>query len=77
METIVLEVGNQVLCDLCNKDWTDSNTTGGFLRGSYAVCPDCAPDHRAKLKEFNEEHHIRAECPVFLSFADWVRNYLR
>lgn len=75
MKTITINPGNRILCDLCNKDWTDSKQTGGFLFESKAVCPDCEPKLLEMIME-NEEGHL-AKCPKNMAFADWVRNYLR
>ena len=66
---IDIDPGDTVLCDLCNKDWTNSEVPGGFLFGSYAVCPDFTPRMRETVKEYQEEHYIRAECPPDKSFA--------
>ena len=74
---VVLDPGDMVICDICGVDWTDSTKSGGFLRGSYAVCPDCEDGERKKLKFYGELHHIRATCPPKKSFADWVRQDLR
>lgn len=72
METIIIECGKEVICDFCNKDYTNSNETGGALCGSSAVCPECTPRLIAKAKEYNEEHIIGPKCPEYLSFRDWV-----
>lgn len=37
----MVDIGDEVACDFCNGDFTDSEKTGGLLLGSYAVCPDC------------------------------------
>lgn len=71
------DLGNVVLCDLCNKDYTNSNVSGGFTFGSKAVCPDCEDNFRKLVKECEEDHLITAECPEDKSFADWVRHDLR
>ena len=77
MTTEVFDLGDRVACDWCNKDWTNDNTSGGFLFGSKATCPDCAPGFYAKVKKSGELHFIRATCPTGMSFADWVRKILR
>lgn len=71
------DVGPLVMCDLCGKDYTRSEETGGFLFQSKAVCPDCAPRFEKSAKNYNEEHLIKARCPKNLSFADWIRNDVR
>ncbi len=50
----VIEIGNTVLCDLCNLEYTDSDATGGCLMGSYAVCPKCTPKlNKREVDVFN------------------------
>lgn len=74
---IDVELGDQVLCDFCGNDCTDSPDQGGLLFLSKAICPECAPDYEKRIAEHGEEHHIRGRCPVGKSFADWVREDLR
>lgn len=78
-EAEIIEVipGDNVICDLCDKDFTDLPDQGGFLFLSKGVCPDCAPRFEAKVKEFQEEEFIRARCPPGKSFADWIREDCR
>lgn len=66
-------VGDAVVCDMCDKDWTDEPGTGGFLFLSKAVCPDCAPGFMQTVAKYNEHEHIRGTCPPLESFADFVR----
>jgi hypothetical protein len=41
MKIISINIGKNVFCDICNKDYGDSDKVGGFLFQSKAVCPDC------------------------------------
>jgi hypothetical protein len=66
-------VGRAVVCDLCDKDWTDDPKSGGFLFVSKGVCPDCAPKFMADVVKYKEQEHIRGTCPPGESFADFVR----
>jgi hypothetical protein len=68
----VIDIGDTVVCDWCNADYTESDESGGFLFGSHAVCPKCAPDGRERIKGYGEERDIVAECPPELSFKAWV-----
>lgn len=61
-----------VVCDLCNRDYTQSEVSGGFLFGDKAVCPECAPEFERKVHEYNEAQYIKARCPADMSFYDWV-----
>jgi len=67
-------IGRDVVCDFCDKDWTDSPQSGGFLFGTYGTCPECAPGFLEKVKLYHEEDHIRATCPEGVSFADFMRD---
>ena len=69
--------GNLVFCDFCGEDWTERTEPGGFLFGSKAACPTCAPEMLANIKRYHEEHYIKAYCPSDKSYADWVRDDLR
>ena len=68
-------VGTLVICDKCDGDFTDSPAVGGFIFGSYAYCPNCAPMALANIRSYNEEGYIKARCPEGKSFADFVREY--
>jgi|GEM_PF-1971124 len=70
-----IPVGDVVVCDVCNADYTESQATGGFIFGSYAYCPRCARSHLEKIREYGEEHLIRARAEPGEAFADFVRRY--
>lgn len=70
-----VDIGRLVVCDVCSDDYTDRNETGGFIFGSYAYCPTCAPEHLKQIEGYREEFHIKARCPTDKSFADFVRDY--
>jgi uncharacterized CHY-type Zn-finger protein len=74
---ITVNPGSVVICDDCSEDYTHSQVSGGLLFGSYAICPECEQKWVDGAKEHNELHAIRGYCPEGMSFADWVRNYLR
>lgn len=67
-----IDIGDSVCCDGCNKEWRGIETTGGFLFGSYAYCPDCVPRMMRIIREVNEEHLIREHCPEGMSYHAWV-----
>jgi hypothetical protein len=67
-----IDIGNKVICDMCGEDWTNRTESGGFLFGSYGVCPTCAPDFLRKVKGYREEWNIRAWCPAGMSHRDWI-----
>lgn len=70
-----VDVGLIVVCDCCDKDYTESTESGGFIFCSNAYCPACAPTHLKKIEEYKETHFIRALCPKGQPFADFVRAY--
>lgn len=74
-EVFTLDVGRRVFCDMsCDKEWTDSKKSGGFLFGSKAVCPECEDRILKSINGYGEESHIKGYCPGNESFADWVRS---
>lgn len=75
---VVIDPGNMVVCDDCNRDFTNSPMIGGIYGfGSKAICPICTPKWLADAKRYGEERFIKARCPDDKPFADWVREDLR
>lgn len=72
MKVINIDPGNIVLCDLCNKDYTNSDEKGGILFSGKAVCPDCVPEFMKNIKKYKEEKYIRATAKEGESFRDFV-----
>lgn len=72
MSRQVIDIGDMVVCDLCNEEYTGKPDPGGFLFQSKAVCPACAPKFERDVRKFQEEHLIRARCPEGQPFAAWV-----
>ena len=72
IEISAKDMGDTVICDICDRDYTDSEECGGFLFGSYAYCPVCAKDKLPRIKSFGEEGHISRYCPPAMSFKDFV-----
>lgn len=68
----VIQIGNHVVCDVCNDDYIDSNESGGFLFGSHAYCPKCAAKNIEAIRTYGEEGYIEEWCPPDMSFRDWV-----
>jgi len=73
-KTVIIDMGDAVICDFCNKDWTDEKGSGGFLFESKAVCPNCAPAILKNIEKYHEENFIRGVCPDNMPFGDWVRS---
>lgn len=74
---IVVDVGDDVICDICGEDWTNRPESGGFLLLSKGVCPDCAPRLMESVKKYHEEWSIKGECPPDMSHANWIRDVVR
>jgi len=70
-------IGDTVICDLCNEDYTTSDVSGGIYFSGKAVCPSCTPNFEKIIKDCKEEEYIKDRCPKDVSYADWVRNTLR
>ena len=71
-----IPVGDIVVCDVCNQDFTDSDATGGFLFGSYAYCPACAESSLKQIQSFNEEDHIRARTTSSLRCSTRIAAFI-
>lgn len=56
-------IGDTVVCDVCSKDWTESDVSGGFIFGSYVYCPDCALKGLKRMIACGEERLIKEHCP--------------
>lgn len=78
MTTFRIQPGQQVICDGCNRDFTDSEECGGvYGLMTKAWCPKCAPRIERQAAKCGESHLIFKRCPPGKSFADWVREDLR
>ena len=67
----VIDIGENVVCDSCNEDYTGSDEQGGLLFSSSAFCPKCAPRMRALAKQYNEEQYITDYAQPGESFKDF------
>jgi ssDNA-binding Zn-finger/Zn-ribbon topoisomerase 1 len=64
---IVVDCGPYVVCDFCNKEFTESEEVGGSAIGSWAICPECT-------KKLSEEPDQRAaEGETFRDFVYRLR----
>lgn len=70
-----IKVGDTVVCDFCDADFTSSAESGGFIFGSKGVCPRCTPKMMRAIVKYGEGYLIRAMCPEGESFADFIRAY--
>ncbi len=74
---IVIDPGRIVLCDWCDRDFTDSAESGGFVFSGYATGPCCAARIQRNAERSREAYLIRSRCPDGTAFADWVRDTVR
>ena len=65
----IIDIGEMVLCDLCNADHTDSEAEGGILMGTYAICPTCAP---GIIRDAERSGESITHCPAQTRFKDWA-----
>lgn len=72
MRRIEIEIGNVVICDICNRDYTNSTEKGGFVWSGRGICPKCQGDLLKEIKICKEEKYIEAYCPANMSFADFI-----
>lgn len=77
MANIKVEMGDRVVCDYCNEDFTNSKLQGGFLFGSYATCPNCAPRALRDAKKYGELNRITKTCPEGMTFKEFVLTLCR
>lgn len=71
----VIPIGRTVLCDLCNRDWTDNPTSGGFIFETKGVCPLCADRMQIHITKHGEERFVVRRCTSGESFAEMVRDF--
>lgn len=72
MKTVEFDIGNLVLCDICDKDYTLDDAVGGFIFQSKGVCPDCVPRFLASVKKYGEEKFIRAKAQEGEPFREFI-----
>ncbi len=70
-----VSIGSIVVCDVCDKDYTNLPDSGGFIFTSSAYCPKCEAKGMSNIRKYGEERYIRAYCPAGVSFADFIRQY--
>lgn len=71
--TVVMDMGDFVVCDRCNGDWTDSDRSGGAVVFGHALCPLCFRGEKSRLKGVPAAD--LSICPPNVSFADHVRQF--
>lgn len=72
MKEDVKEIGDSVVCDFCDTDYSKRDDSGGLLFQSKAACPVCAPGILKSAKQYGEERFIRSYCPEGTSFREFV-----
>lgn len=77
MSKETVDFGEQVFCDYCSKDYTNSDASGGLLFGSKGACPECAERVEAGARKYNEMDWIKDRCPEGKSFRDWILQDVR
>jgi len=72
---VAIPIGDIVVCDDCNEDYTNSTESGGFIFGSRGICPDCAGQWMVAIERHKEQRYIKKRCREGQSFADMVREF--
>lgn len=67
-----IDIGETVICDSCNGDYSNSEEQGGFIFCSWGFCPMCAPRMLITIKNYREERYIEAFCPRGMSYKDFI-----
>jgi hypothetical protein len=70
---MTIPVGRTVVCDSCSEDFTDSPLMGGFIFGSYGICPKCSQRWMRDIAKNHEEEHIIGFAKDGEAFGDFVR----
>lgn len=68
----IIDVGNTVICDMCSKDYTNSDEQGGVLFYSYAYCPSCVKRRNESFPDNGFGKGIREVCPEGMTYREWV-----
>lgn len=76
MKTETYDIGDTVICDLCGTDFSEGTEAqdekGGYIFGSNGVCPRCAQEFYSRIREHNEQGHIKALCPSDKTFLEFI-----
>lgn len=76
MKVIKVDMGDFVVCDDCNADYTELPDKGGISFHGRAICPECQQRWIQSAEKYNEDGDIIYNDTA-KSFADWVREDLR
>jgi len=71
-KTVAIDIGNKVVCDICDCDYTECDDEGGFMFESKAVCPNCSAMFMEGVTKYHEEQYIRSVANPGESFRDFV-----
>jgi hypothetical protein len=66
-----MDIGDTVICDRCNEDFTGSEVAGGCTFGSRGYCPECAPAMIASAIKYGETEYLTI-CPPTMSFWKFI-----
>lgn len=70
--TVSIPIGNIVICDACNTDFTESKARGGIIVGYWAICPFC--DQRRPWDGYMNKKSVRPNAPE-QTFREFVIAY--
>lgn len=69
---ISIDVGDRVVCDACDVNFTNSDAVGGLLFQSKAICPVCTPRLMKSVEKFGEQRFIRGRAEPGETFKAFV-----
>jgi len=71
MEVWQVDIGDTVVCDICNRDFTQSKEKGGIILGGYAFCPRC----ERKVTKLSDIDYVSRPDESFADFVKRVRKH--
>jgi hypothetical protein len=73
-----IDIGDTVVCDFCNDDYTESHKAGGLIVEGYAICPECErpdmlkdADYVSRPGETFKDFVIRTREHSTIGMCDW------
>lgn len=72
---VSIPIGDNVVCDDCNVDYTGRPDQGGIVFGSRGICPACTPQWLESAKKYDEEKFIVARCPPGQSYWRFICDF--
>ena len=65
-----IDIGDTVVCDFCNEDYTESREAGGLIVEGYAICPKCE-----RLDMLKDADYVSRPAEAFKDFVIRTREH--